>query len=142
MSIRRWDPFAELANLREQMNRMWDFLRPPWREVTGPRVDVYLTEDEVVATAEVPGIESKDELEVSVAPDSISIKGEIKRGRDVKDEDYYHSERFYGSFARTIPLPVEVKPEQAKAKLQNGVLEVRIPKAEAAKPRTYRVPIE
>jgi len=142
MSIRRWDPFAELANLREQMNRMWEFLRPPWREVAAPRVDVYQTEDEVVATAEVPGIASRDELEVSVAPDSITIKGELKRTREVKDEDYYHSERFYGSFSRTIPLPVEVKPEQAKAKLQNGVLEVRMPKAEAGKPKTYRVPIE
>ncbi|MEW5763272.1 MAG: Hsp20/alpha crystallin family protein [Bacillota bacterium] len=142
MSLRRWDPFAELASLREQMNRMWDALRPPWREVAAPRVDVYQTEDEVVASAELPGIASKDDIEVVVTPDSLSIKGEVKRAREVKEEDYYHSERFYGSFSRTLPLPVEVKPDQARAKLANGILEVRIPKAEAGKPKTHRVPIE
>lgn len=142
MSIRRWDPFAELANLREQMNRMWDFLRPPWREVTAPRVDVYQTDNEVVATAELPGITSKEDVEVVVTPDSLTIKGEFKRAQEVREEDYYHSERYYGSFSRTIPLPVEVKADQAKAKLKDGVLEVRIPKAEAGKQKGFQVPIE
>jgi HSP20 family protein len=141
MGLRRWDP-PELNTLREHMNRMWDFLRAGMRETVAPRIDIHQTEDEVVAVAELPGVPSKDDIEVNVTKDSISIRGEIRRVHDIKDEDYIHSERFYGSFSRTLPLPVEVKPGEAKGRFENGLLEIRIPKTEAGrKQRSYRVDI-
>lgn len=141
MGLRRWDP-PELTTLREQMNRLWDTLRTGTREAAAPRVDVHQTENEVVAVVELPGVPSKDDVEVQVTKDSISIRGEIRRVHDVHEEDFIHSERFYGSFSRTIPLPVEVKPEGATGRFDNGLLEVRIPKTEAGRRRTaHRVDI-
>lgn len=146
MSIMRWDPFGELTNLRNQMNRFFDHtLRKGFMagaEPFGPRVDLYQTEQEVVATAEIPGIESKNDIEITLTPDSISLRGELKHGQDIKEENFFHSERFYGSFSRTLPLPAEIKPEEAKASYRNGLLEVRMPKTEKGRRKTYRVPIQ
>lgn len=134
MSIMRWDPFGEISNLRHQMNRFFDqaFRRNymPETEAFGPRIDLYQTENEVVATAELPGIDSKDDIEIMLAPDNLTLKGEFKRVQDVKDEHFIHAERFYGSFRRSIPLPAEVNPEGAKASYTNGLLEIRMPKSE------------
>ena len=142
MSIRRWDPISELSTLRDQMNRMWDSVRPVMREPQAPRIDLHQTEDEVIAIAELPGIESKEDIEVELTKEAISLRGEFRRHQDVPDEDYIHSERYIGSFSRTIPLPVEVKPEEAQGSFTNGLLEIRIPKTEAGKQkRSYRVPI-
>lgn len=141
MSLRRWDP-PELATLREQMNRLWDTLRTGTREAAAPRIDVHQTEDEVIAVAELPGVPSKDDVEVHVTKDSVSVRGEIKRVHDVREEDFIHSERFYGGFSRTVPLPVEVKPNEARARFENGILEIRIPKTEAGRrPKAHRVDI-
>ena len=104
MSIMRWDPLGEFTNLRNQMNRFFDqnFLRRgvlAGSEPYGPRVDLYQTEREVVATAELPGIKSKDDIEVTLTPDTLSLRGEIKRIRDVEEDNVFHSERYYGSFS-------------------------------------------
>lgn len=144
MSIRRWDPFTELSTIRDQMNRMWDFLRPlSLRDSSLPRIDLHQTPDEIVATAELPGIASKDDIQIEVTPDSLTIRGEIKRGYDAPDEDFIHSERFVGRFSRTLPLPVEVKAEETSASYNNGLLEVHIPKTEATRGRQpYHVAIQ
>jgi len=142
----RWDPFGELSNLRNQVNRFFDqtlkrgIFSPV--ESFGPRIDLYQTEDEVVGEAELPGIESKDDIEITVTPNSLTIKGELKRGRDLREENFFHSERYYGSFCRTLPLPAEVKPEEAKASYQNGILEIRMPKSEKERKNSYRIPIQ
>ncbi|MCL6560542.1 MAG: Hsp20/alpha crystallin family protein [Firmicutes bacterium] len=146
MSIMRWDPFGEIANLRNQMNRFFDhtFRRGflTGAEPFGPRIDLYQTDQEVVATAELPGIESKDDIEISLTPDSLSLRGELKRTQDIKEEHFFHTERYYGSFSRTLPLPAEVKPEEARASYQNGVLEIRMPKTEKGRKTVHRVPIQ
>jgi len=98
-------------------------------QVAGPRVDIYQTEGEVVVVAEIPGLESKEDLDVRVTEDAVTIRGEIKRSSEMRDEDYHHSERFYGAFARTFTLPAAVKAEEARASYRNGILEIRIPKA-------------
>lgn len=142
MSIRRWDPISELTTLRDQMNRMWDSFRPIVRGPETPRIDVHQTMDEIIAIAELPGVESKEDIEVEVTDEAITLRGEFRRRQDIRDEDYIHAERFYGSFARSIPLPVEVKPEEARGTFTNGLLEIRIPKTEAGKQkRPHRVPI-
>jgi HSP20 family protein len=146
MSIVRWDPFGEISNLRNQMNKFFDhsFIRGlmPGAERYGPRVDLYQTEQEVVATAELPGIESKDDIEVAVTPDTLSLKGELKRFNEVKEDDIFQSERFYGTFSRMLPLPAEVKPEETKASYHNGLLEIRMPKTEKGQKKMHRIPIQ
>lgn len=146
MSIMRWDPFGELTNLRNQMNRFFDHTFKKGimtgAEPFGPRIDLYQTDQEVVATAELPGVQSKDDIEVSVTPDTLSLRGEFKRIQDVNEENIFHSERYYGSFARTLHLPAEVKPEETRASYQNGLLEIRMPKTERGRKNIHRVPIQ
>jgi HSP20 family protein len=148
MSIRRRDPYGEISNIREQMNKLWDVLRPGfggrWTsavDILTPRVDVFQTEDEVTAVAEIPGLETKDDVEVTVTENTLTLRGEIKRTYNREEEGLFHNERFYGAFNRTLTLPSEVKPEEAAASYKNGVLEVRMPRTEAGRRRSVRVPI-
>lgn len=148
MAIRRRDPYGEISSIREQMNKLWDVLRPGFgfrwgatTDVLTPRIDIYQTENDVMAIAEIPGLETKEDVEVTVTENTLTIRGEIKRGYTQEEEGLFHSERFYGAFNRTLTLPVEVKPEESVATYRNGVLEVRMPKTEAGRRRSFRVPI-
>uniref|UniRef100_A0A7C2I365 Hsp20/alpha crystallin family protein n=1 Tax=Ammonifex degensii TaxID=42838 RepID=A0A7C2I365_9THEO len=148
MTLRRRDPFGEISSLREQMNRLWDVLRPGFGfrwgapgETAAPRMDIYQTENEVVAVAEIPGLESKEDIEVTVTEDTLTLRGELKRGYEEQGENLFHTERYYGAFSRTLTLPAEVKPEETSASYKNGVLEIRMPKTEAGRRRWVRVPI-
>ncbi len=125
--------------------RLW---RPehwlPSREVMRthlPAVDVYDEADAVVVKADLPGM-AKEEVDVSVSGSTLTIKGERKKEEEVKDTDYYRWERSYGAFSRTIDLPAEVRTDEAKATFQEGVLEVRLPKTEAAKKKPITVKVE
>ncbi len=106
-----------------------------------PAVDVYEDKDDVVLKAELPGL-SKEDINVQVSDSSVTIKGEKKREEEVKEQDYYRCERSYGTFARTIELPCQVKADQVQASYKNGVLEIRLPKTEEAKTKTITVKID
>ncbi|MGB9859620.1 MAG: Hsp20/alpha crystallin family protein [Moorellaceae bacterium] len=139
MEITPWRPWRELANLREEMLRnwwggWWGFMEP------GPRLDLYQTDSEVVITAELPGLISKDDVEITATENSLTIRGEVKRSQEASQHNYVRSERFYGTFARTISLPTEVEPDKAIASYRNGILEIRVPKA--AHQRQRRVQID
>lgn len=127
--------------LDEMRNFGWPRL---WGErslrVTLPAVDVYEEKDAIVVKAEVPGLD-KDEVEVQVSGSVLTIKGEKRKQEEVKDQHYYRSERSYGAFSRTLELPAEVKAEAATAVLKNGVLEIRLPRSEAARPRQIKVSV-
>jgi len=151
MEVMRWDPFRELERMREEFDRWFERLFsevlpvrrrvPKAEEVTlAPCVDVYETEREVVVKAELPGL-TKEDVEVQATEDSVTIRGEFKRDEEVSEEGYYRRERRFGRFERSIPLPAEVKPDEAKAKFQNGVLEIRLPKVKEA-PKAKRIEIE
>ncbi len=153
MSLVRWNPRRELATLSGQMDRLFDefFGRPfgmlswprqmaAWAGVM-PRVDVYETDSEIVAKAELPGVK-KEDVEVTVDEGALILKGETKHDEEVKEEDYYRCERSYGAFERTVPLPAEVKAEEVKAKFADGVLEIRMPKVQETKPKGTKVKIE
>ncbi len=146
MYIVKWDPFNELSNLKNQVNRFFDHTLKrgifSTVEAYGPKIDLYQTEDEVVAEAELPGVESKDDIEINVSPNSLTIRGELKRGRELREESFFHSERYYGAFYRTLSLPAEVEPGKALARYQNGILEIRMPKSERGRKNTYRIPIQ
>jgi HSP20 family protein len=106
-----------------------------------PSVDCCETENELLITAEVPGVEMED-LEVYCTEDSLVLRGESRRSDERKEQGYYRSERRYGRFERGIPLPSWVDKDRVQASFRNGVLEVRIPKTEEAKRQMRRIPIQ
>ena len=104
-------------------------------------MDLYEEKDEIVVKAELPGME-KDNIEVNLSDDRLTIKGEKKKEEEIKKENYYRSERSYGSFVRTLELPGEVQADKVKANFKNGVLEIRLPKTEQAKKKETKVRVE
>lgn len=106
-----------------------------------PEVDVTESDKEFRVTAELPGINEKD-LEVTFADGSLMIKGEKRKEHEEEKGDYYHSERQFGVFERTIPLPSEVTPDEAKASFKNGVLKITLPKTEEARSKRKTIPIQ
>ncbi|MGI9860658.1 Hsp20/alpha crystallin family protein [Moorella naiadis] len=136
MSIGPWRPWRELATTPNEMLRS---LISGFGEMS-PRIDVYQTDHEVVATAELPGLVNKDDVEITATEDTLTVRGEMRRSEEGEERNYFHSERFYGNFSRTVSLPVQVQPEKATATYKNGILEVRIPRAENQKQR--RIPID
>lgn len=141
-------PFEEIERFFDEVMRrpfsLLSSIMPRLRmepEVLSPAVDIYEEDDDLVVKAELPGI-SKEDIEVKVTDDYITISGEKKREEKVEKKDYYRYERSYGSFSRTFRLPVDVQTEKAKAKFENGVLEIRIPKTEEAKKKERKLQIE
>jgi HSP20 family protein len=138
--------------LERVMGDMW---RPPFPSLFGrdrwlpirplsirmPSLDVYEEKDSVVVKAELPGMK-KEDVEVNLAGETLTIKGEKKEDKEVKEDDYYRRERSYGSFLRTIALPCDVKSDEIKASFKDGVLEVRMPKTEEAKKKSIPVKID
>ena len=110
-------------------------------EVQVPALDVYETDEEVVLKADMPGL-SKDQIEVNLSDSTLTVTGEKKKEAEVKEEHYYRSERSFGSFTRTVHLPAEVKAAEAKATFKDGVLEVRLPKTEAARRKAVKVKVD
>ncbi|MGB9767230.1 MAG: Hsp20/alpha crystallin family protein [Sulfurihydrogenibium sp.] len=130
-------PLRELARIENEINRIFKELVPQQEVATeaaawAPRVDVYEKDNNLVIEAEIPGAK-KEDIEVKVKDNAVVIRGEVKREEEKKEENYYRSERFYGKFERVIPLPTDVKIEEAKAEYQDGVLKLTIPKATAEK---------
>ncbi len=141
-------PFEEIERFFDEIMRrpfsLFGSIMPRLRaetEVISPAVDIYEEGDDLVVKAELPGI-NKEDIEVKVTDDYITISGEKKKEEKVEKKDYYRYERSYGSFSRTFRLPVDVQTEKAKAKFENGVLEIRIPKTEEAKKKEKKLQIE
>jgi HSP20 family protein len=146
MSIIRWGPLDEIMSMRESMDRLFEdfFARRPRTQgplVWQPAVEVSETDQDVLVKAELPGIDPKN-VEVSVTAEGLSIKGEAKSETEDRQRNYYRRELRYGMFQRTIPLPTEVKSDETKATFRNGILEVRVPKAERVRPKTVKVEVE
>ncbi|MCX7738049.1 MAG: Hsp20/alpha crystallin family protein [Hydrogenothermaceae bacterium] len=130
-------PLRELARLENEINRLFKELVPEEKfeaqvTVWSPRVDMYEKDNNLIVEAEIPGA-TKENIEVKVKDNSIIIKGEVKREEEKKEENYYRSERFYGKFERILPLPTDVKLEEAKASFENGILKLNIPKVSQEK---------
>jgi HSP20 family protein len=128
---------SELTEFEREMDRLFDRfyrggpLTPFGESWSGfnPSVDVVETDDQIKVSAELPGLEDKD-IEVSLDRGVLTITGVKQEEHQEERENYYRSERMYGSFRRAIPLPAEVNDEQAEAVFQNGVLTITLPKAE------------
>jgi len=143
----RGDFFDPFVNFRREVNRMFDdfFDGAGWsgsgRSGMMPAVDVHEDEKELVVTAELPGVSEKD-IEVNLAGDMLTIKGEKKSEHEHKNGDSWRMERHYGSFERVIDLPFDVKDGQVDAKFSNGVLSVRIPKPADLQRSTRKIEVK
>jgi len=132
--IDEMDRFMErILGPRESMVRWPMFRWPEESEVLYPTVDIYEDETSITLKAEMPGM-GKDEIDVQIADNMVTLSGEKKTEEKVERKDYYRMERSYGSFKRVLPLPAEVDAEKVKASFKDGILELKMPKAmEAAK---------
>ncbi len=143
--LTRWEPFRDLISLREAMDRLFeDSVVRPRGGALAPRVtgslavDMYETDEDVVVKASVPGVDP-DDLDISVTGDTLTIRGESKAEEHVEEENYVYRERRYGAFSRSIAIPTSVEADNAEADFEDGVLTLRLPKAEEAKPKAIKV---
>jgi HSP20 family protein len=164
MALIRWEPKKELEwfrDLRNEVDRLFDQFYEAWSRPWSagqpapargagppgskagfvPHVNLKETDSEFVVTAEIPGL-SRDELDISLTEDSVTLKGERKVERETKRESYHYRETSYGTFQRVIPLPGAIKPGEARATLKDGVLTMTLPKAEAGKRKAVTVSVE
>ncbi len=119
----------------------WPEIRWPAEMEASPSVDIFEDKDEVVVKAEIPGM-VKEDVDVNITENTLTISGEKKKEEKVEKKDYYRIERSCGSFSRSFQLPSNVRTEKAKATFKNGVLEIRLPKTEEAKKKEIKIKIE
>jgi len=133
-------PYRRLSNLRETMDRLIDEsmaeAKPTEREMT-LAVDVRAADDDFVIRALVPGLQSED-LNIEILNNTVTIRGEFK-GEEIENAKFLTCELPEGRFSRVIVLPVAVDSSKVEANLKDGVLVLRVPKAEAARPKTIKV---
>jgi HSP20 family protein len=146
MAVTRFDPFREFNTLQDRMNRLFGdaYLRDQDVIQRGnwvPLVDIYETEaHDLVIKAELPDM-SREAIEVTVENNTLTLKGTKNPPAEVKDEQFRRSERHYGAFIRSFTLPTTVDASKVAAEYRNGVLTVKLPYREEAKPRTITVEV-
>ena len=148
MAIVRWDPFRELNAAQERMNRLLgdvyraaddDVMR---RGAWAPPVDIYDSGNhELVIKAELPDM-NKDEIDISVENNTLTLRGEKKMDSAIKEECCHRIERTYGAFSRSFSLPATVDTSKVSADYRNGVLTIKLPTREEAKPKQIQVQVQ
>jgi len=148
MALVRWDPFRELEEVSDRLNRM--FARPVGRASNGketmivadwtPSVDISETEGEYQIKAEIPDVK-KEDVKVTLEDDVLTIQGERKQEKEEKGKKFHRIERSYGSFVRSFSLPDVIEAEKVKAEFKDGVLNLHLPKSEKAKPKAIEVKV-
>ncbi len=149
MSLIRWRrnpmlqrPWMRMTDVLDELDRLMTWPTAMSEEAEyGPAVDVYETDDEVVVKAQLPGVK-KEDVDVSIADNAITIRAETRREEEVEEEDYFRRELRYGTWARRLPLPTQIDEEQVTAKLSDGVLEVRAKKVEQPEEGGKKVEVE
>ena len=152
MAIVRWDPLGELTHLQDRINRAFEAYgrgSGPTRNDEGlmttgawaPPVDIYQIADQgLVLKVELPDI-SPDDIELNVNNDTLTISGEKRFSSEVKEDQFHRIERQYGRFSRSFSLPSSIDATKISAEHKNGVLTVRMPAREEAKPRQIKVDV-
>ncbi|MBX3237091.1 MAG: Hsp20/alpha crystallin family protein [Nitrospiraceae bacterium] len=148
MAIVKWDPFRELEEMSDRLNRM--FVRPAVNQSNGkeimtvadwtPLVDISETETEYAIKVELPEVK-KEDVRVTVEDGVLTIQGERKQEKEEKGKKYHRIERAYGRFVRTFTLPDTVDEANVKAGYTDGVLRLHLPKSEKAKPKQIDVKV-
>lgn len=145
MALIHWQPVREIDSLQDEMNRLFGrFFENPQDTSSGPArrwlpaMDLVETGDNYVLRADLPGV-GEDDVKIELEDSVLSISGERHAEREDQDEGFYRIERATGSFARSLTLPAGVDADRVEASFDRGVLEVRIPKPEARKPRRVAI---
>lgn len=149
-----WRPFSGLARMEREMERMFeDFFgrhfglgwpeRLRFREIgsRGPAIEIYEEKDDVMVKAELPGMQ-KEDLDLNISGNLLTIRGEKKKREEVKEKGYYYSECSFGTFERSIEIPKDVQPDKVRASFKDGILEVRLPKTDEAKRKEIKIKVE
>lgn len=137
-------PFGELLGLRNDLDRFFDnslrLFDMNMEEGWGlkPAVDMEETKEDLVISVEIPGIK-KEDVKITMADNRVVIAGEVFEEKDVEEKNYYHRERLRGRFSRSFHLPVPVDSSKSSATYKDGVLTLRLPKAEEAKPKEITI---
>ena len=145
MAIVRWDPFRDLMDIQNQMNRIFSQYGGGNREEAVatnfvPPVDVYEDQNGITLKLEVPGIDEKD-INVQLENNVLTVSGERKFEKEEKEENFHRVERRYGSFTRSFTLPNTVDNENVQADYDKGVLKIHLNKRAEAKPKQIKVSI-
>jgi HSP20 family protein len=142
--IRRTSPFDELFTIRRAMDRLFDddfFRSRAWRPISlgaEPALDIMTTPDELVVKASLPGWKPED-VDITLTGSTLTISGETKEETRREDESWVLNEIRRGSFSRTLELPEGLVGDRATATYENGMLTLRIPKAEEVKPKQIKI---
>jgi HSP20 family protein len=142
-----WSPFSEMRRLQSEIDQLFDAAWPQARERSTPRalpqtrayppVNLWLGDNSVVITAELPGLDTKD-VDLTVRENTLTIRGE-RTASEASNADWHRQERVTGEFTRTIELPFRVDPDRVDARFANGVLEVELQRPEEDKPRKIKI---
>ena len=142
------NPFSELESLQRQMNKLFDYslYKPEYSDTSilgsqwAPAIDIYDSKDSITVKADLAGLK-KEDIDVSIQENVLTIKGEKRRSSEAKEEAYLRTERFTGTFHRSITLPTEVAQEKVQASFKDGMLELTLPKKEDAKPKQIKIEV-
>jgi len=146
MELMRWNPMRDVFGFGHRMNHLFDDVFRPVAREDGrlsmwngyPTVDIYDNDENIVITAELPGI-NKTDIVIDVKDRVLTLKGERSFDNEVKEEKYYCRERTFGKFQRAFRLPADVDPEKINADYKDGILKIDIPKPEEQKPKKITV---
>lgn len=138
LSPAQWDPFADLRQLQSQMNRMFETGARSRRDGNWPPVNMWLGDDSVVVTAEMPGV-AQDDIDLTVRENTLIIAGKRNPATDDEDAAWHRRERPSGEFSRSIRLPLRVDPDKVQARTRNGTLEIEMGRPDAERPRKIKV---
>jgi HSP20 family protein len=140
-AVVRFDPFRDITSLRDEMNRLFSRTigeGSPAGSAWTPAVDIFDASDAILLKAELPGL-AADDIDIEVDDNVLTLKGERRFEDRVEEGRYYRLERAYGQFQRSVTLPQGVKADEISASFDQGVLTVRVPKADEVKPRKIAV---
>ena len=142
-TVDRWEPFR-VSDIQTEVNRLFDYFFGRSTTVAGrtwtPPVDMYATKDDLVLTLELSGVSEKD-VSVSITGDLLTVKGERGFENQIKEQDLLHVDRACGKFERLVQLPMAVQADRVKATYRDGVLEIKLPKAEELKPKEIKIDV-
>lgn len=147
MRLTPYDPFGFLTRPFDRARNLFpaQIFQDDWFHQFMPvfqggiRVDVRENANEVIVSAEIPGLEKKEDIKIVVHDDHLHLSGTILQAKEEKGENTFRSERYYGRFSRNVPLPSPVEEHGAKANYKNGILEIRLPKAKVESGRQIEV---
>jgi HSP20 family protein len=142
LTVSRWEPFRDMLTFQHRLHHLLgaatNAYAPEGVGSWAPPVDIVEEPERLVFRAEIPGV-SKDDIDIKVEHGTLILRGEKKQEREIEGETSHRVERFYGAFTRSFALPATIDADKIQARYKDGVLELVLPKAEAAKPRKITI---